>query len=147
MEHKYGNLTTEVMDMCHSEKDNHIVLRQMCWNLAYIADELAELNRVNSKAIEEVIEDLEAHGLKPEPKQEPKPEPKEDPTHGLEVELGKDSDILHGKCFICGKPVDDNNVGGVIIGGDGDGYRACAKCKGRFDMLVDIFVVPNSIYC
>lgn len=68
MEHKYGNLTTDIMDMCHSEKDNHIVLRQIAWNLAYIADELAELNRVNSKTIGEIVEDLSMHGLKPDEK-------------------------------------------------------------------------------
>ena len=55
MKKKYSELTTEVMGMCHSEKDNHIVLRQICWNLAYIADELAELNRVNSKTIGEIV--------------------------------------------------------------------------------------------
>ena len=66
MKKKYSELPTEVMGMCHSEKDNHIVLRQICWNLAYIADELAELNRVNSKTIGEIVEDLSMHGLKPE---------------------------------------------------------------------------------
>ncbi|MBO7070512.1 MAG: hypothetical protein J6W09_04385 [Bacteroidales bacterium] len=66
MKKKYSELTTEVMGMCHSEKDNHIVLRQICWNLAYIADELAELNRVNSKTIGEIVEDLSMNGLKPE---------------------------------------------------------------------------------
>ena len=66
MNRKYSDLTTEIMDMCHSEKDNHVVLRQIAWNLAYIADELAELNRVNSKTIGEIVEDLSMHGLKPE---------------------------------------------------------------------------------
>ena len=147
MNRKYRNITSVELNYCKSEKANWIAFKQIAYNLAHIADELAELNRVNSKTISEVIEDLEAHGLKPEPKQEPKPEPKEDPAPGLEVELGKDSDPLHGKCFICGKPVDDNNVGGIIIDGDGAAYRACAKCKDRFDMLVDVFVMPNSIYC
>ena len=144
MNKKYSEITCEVMDMCHSDKDTLIVLKQLAWNLA---DELAELNRVNSKTIMEVIEDLEAHGLKPEPKQERKQEPKKEATApGLAVELGEDSDPLHGKCFICGKPVDDMNVGGVIIDGDGDAYRACAKCKDRFSKLVDVFVMPNSVY-
>ena len=66
MEHKYAELTEAVMGMCHSDKDNIVVLRQICWNLGYIADELAELNRVNSKTIGEIVEDLEMHGLKPE---------------------------------------------------------------------------------
>lgn len=68
MEHKYSELTTDVMGMCHSEKENHIVLRQIAWNLAYIADELAELNRVNSKTIAEIAEDLSIHGLTPDEK-------------------------------------------------------------------------------
>lgn len=66
MERKYGNLTTEIMGMCHSDKDTLIVLKQICWNLAYIADELAELNRVNSKTIGDIVEEMSAHGLKPE---------------------------------------------------------------------------------
>ena len=66
MEHKYAELTEAVMGMCHSEKDNIVVFRQICWNLGYIADELAELNRVNSKTIGEIVEDLTVHGLKPE---------------------------------------------------------------------------------
>ena len=137
MEHKYGNLTTEIMDMCHSEKDNLIVLKQIAWNLAYIADELAEANRINAKTIGEIVEELESHGVKPE---------KEDEAPGLKAELNEDSDVFEGDCFICGKPVDDNNVGGVIIDGDGHTYRACAKCKRRFTMLTDRLVMPNSIY-
>lgn len=65
---KYSEVTTEVMGMCHSDKDTLIVLKQICWNLAYIADELAELNRVNSKTIGEIVEDLSMHGLKPDEK-------------------------------------------------------------------------------
>ena len=133
MKREYGNLTTEVMDMCHSEKDNHIVLRQICWNLAYIADELAEANRLNGKTIDEIVEELDILGVKPE-------------APGLEAKVKKENDILNGDCFICGKPVDDNNVGGVIIDGDGHTYRACAKCKRRFTMLTDRLVMPNSIY-
>ena len=139
MEHKYSEVTTEIMDMCHSEKDNHIVLRQIAWNLAYIADELAESNRLNARTIGEIVEDLEMHGIKPEPK-------KEDPTPGLEVELENESDVLHGACFICGKPVDSEKVGGIIIDGDGDAYRACAKCKNRFSKMVATIMMPNSIY-
>lgn len=140
MERKYGNLTSEIMDMCHSEKDNHIVLRQIAWNLAHIADELAESNRLNARTIGEIVEDLEMHGIKPEPK-------KEDPTPSLEVELENESDVLHGACFICGKPVDSEKVGGIVIDGDGNTYRACARCKDYFSKLVDVFVMPNSIYC
>lgn len=141
MERKYGNLTTEIMDMCHSEKDNHIVLRQIAWNLAYIADELAELNRVNSKTIGEIVEDLEMHGIKPEPE-------KEDAATGLEAEVKTESDIFNGTCFICWNPVDPKNVGGVIIDGDGHTYRACAKCKQRFAVMTDrLVMLPNSIFC
>lgn len=66
MDKKYSEVTTEVMGMCHSDKDTLIVLKQICWNLAYIADELAELNRVNSKTIGDIVEEMSAHGLKPE---------------------------------------------------------------------------------
>ena len=63
MEHKYGNLTTDIMDMCHSEKDNHIVLRQIAWNLAYIADELAEANRINSQTIGDICRTIDMSGI------------------------------------------------------------------------------------
>ena len=66
MDKKYSEVTTEVMGMCHSDKDTLIVLKQICWNLAYIADELTEANKVNSKTIKEIMDDLTAHGLKPE---------------------------------------------------------------------------------
>ena len=139
MERKYSNLTTEIMDMCHSEKDNHIVLRQIAWNLAYIADELAESNRLNARTIGEIVEDLEMHGIKPEHREE-------DPTPSLEAEVKTESDIFNGTCFICWNPVDPKNVGGVIIDGDGHTYRACAKCKQRFAVMTDRLVMPNSIY-
>lgn len=63
MERKYGNLTSEIMDMCHSEKDNHIVLRQIAWNLAYIADELAEANRINSQTIGDICRTIDMSGI------------------------------------------------------------------------------------
>lgn len=136
MERKYGNLTTEIMDMCHSEKDTLIVLKQICWNLSCIADELAELNRVNSKTIGEIVEDLSMHGLKPE-----------DNSPGLETEIvDKEKDVLGGKCFICGKPLDHKNVGGALIDSDGSTYCACFECKKKFGNLVSNLVMPNSFY-
>ena len=136
---KYSDLTSEIMDMCHSEKDNHIVLRQIAWNLAHIADELAESNRLNARTIGEIVEDLEMHGIKPEHREE-------DTAPSLEAEVKTESDIFNGTCFICGKPVDSEKVGGVIIDGDGHTYRACAKCKHRFAVMTDRLVMPNSIY-
>lgn len=136
---KYSDLTSEVMNMCHSEKDNVIIFRQIAWNLAHIADELAESNRLNARTIGEIVEDLEMHGIKPEPKEE-------DPTPSLEAEVKTESDIFNGTCFICWNPVDPKNVGGVIIDGDGHTYRACAKCKQRFAAMTDRLVMPNSIY-
>ena len=68
MDHKYGNLTTEVMDMCHRDQDTLIVLKQIAWNLAYIADELAEANRINSQTIGDICRtiDMSGIGLPPE---------------------------------------------------------------------------------
>ena len=65
---KYGDVTGRVMEMCHSEKDTLIVLKQICWNLAYIADELAEANRINSQTIGEICRtiDMSGIGLPPE---------------------------------------------------------------------------------
>ena len=63
---KYSDLNNEVMSLCRTDRDTIVALRQICWNLAYIADELAEANRINSKTIKEIMDDLTAHGLKPE---------------------------------------------------------------------------------
>lgn len=141
---KYSDLTSEIMDMCHSEKDNHIVFKQIAWNLAHICDNLdkinanlAEANDINRKTIGDIVNELESHGIKPE---------KEDAATGLRAELSEGADVFDGDCFICGKPVDDTNVGGIIIDGDGDSYRACAKCKNRFSKMVATIMMPNSIY-
>lgn len=66
MDRKYSEITDSVMNMCHSDRENWLVLRQIAYNLAGIADELAEANKVNSKTIKEIMDDLTAHGLKPE---------------------------------------------------------------------------------
>lgn len=68
MAHKYGDVTGMVMEMCHSDKDKLIVMKQICWNLAYIADELAEANRINSQTIGEICRtiDMSGIGLPPE---------------------------------------------------------------------------------
>lgn len=129
---KYSDLNNEVMSLCRTDRDTIVALRQICWNLAYIADELAEANRINSKTIGEIVEDLEMHGVKPDP--------------GFKAEVSAESDILNGSCFICGGEVDSEHVGGVIIDGDGHTYRACAKCKHRFSVMADRLVMPNSIY-
>ncbi len=65
MERKYSEITDSVMNMCHSDRENWLVLRQIAYNLAGIADELAEANRLNAKTIGEIMEDLESHGLRP----------------------------------------------------------------------------------
>ena len=66
MDRKYSEITDSVLNMCHSDRENWLVLRQIAYNLAGIADELAEANRINSKTIGEIVEELSAHGLKPE---------------------------------------------------------------------------------
>ena len=68
MAHKYGDLTGMVMEMCHRDQDNLIVMKQIAWNLAYIADELAEANRINSQTIGDICRtiDMSGIGLPPE---------------------------------------------------------------------------------
>ena len=65
---KYGDVTGMVMEMCRRDQDTLIVLKQICWNLAYIADELAEANRINSQTIGEICRtiDMSGIGLPPE---------------------------------------------------------------------------------
>lgn len=68
MERKYGDLTSNIMEMCHRDKDKLIVMKQIAWNLAYIADELAEANRINSQTIGDICRtiDMSGIGLPPE---------------------------------------------------------------------------------
>ena len=139
-----GDITGEIMDMCHSEKDNHIVFKQIAWNLAHICDNLdkinanlAEANDINRKTIGEIVEELESHGVKPE---------KEDETPGLKADVQLDSLGLGDNCFICGMVLDYENIGGVIIDGYGTTYCACSKCRWKFSNMLSTILLPDEIY-
>lgn len=116
----YGNSTEEFLRNVVAKEQKDFILKEIAQNLAYIADELAEANRFNV-------------GLEKEP--DPKPESQDDKKN----------------CFICGKEIELKDGcyddGGCIITSEGDLFLACPKCKGRFDSLVQVFVMPNEVFC
>ena len=140
-----GDITGEVMNMCHSDKENFIVLKQIAWNLAHICDQLdrmndnlAEANKLNAKTIGDIVDELDSHNVK-------KPE-KEDPTPGLKAEVSLDSLGLGDNCFICGQPLDYEKIGGVIIDGYGATYCACMKCRRKFSNMLSAILLPDEMY-
>lgn len=116
----YGNSTEEFLRNVVAKEQKDYILKEIAQNLAYIADELAESNRFNV-------------GLEKEP--DPKLEPQDDKKN----------------CFICGKEIELKDGcyddGGCIITSEGDLFLACPKCKKRFDALVQVFVMPNEVFC
>lgn len=136
MKHEYAELTNDIMEMCHGPQDNHVVFRQIAWNLAHIADELAETNRINSQTIGDICKTIDMSvGLPPE---------KEAP--GLKADVKLDSLGLGDNCFICGGALDYENIGGVIIDGYGATYCACGKCRNKFSNMLGTILLPNEMY-
>lgn len=121
-EKAYRKFTTDVMEKFGDDFNPYLHINYM---LSCIADELAELNRVNSMTIKEVVDDLTAHGLVEEPK----------PIKG------------ENECFICGKPLEHDEHGGVIVDSEGNAYYSCKKCRKKFDALVSHFVFPGEVFC
>lgn len=125
----YGRSSEEYLRCVPTKEPNALILKDIAQNLAYIADELAESNRFNQELNGFCHMRFDDVRLDQEP--DSKPEPQDDKN----------------KCFICGNGVDLKNVGGIVMTGDGDTFCACEKCKKRFDALVQVFVMPNEVYC
>lgn len=70
MDRKYSEITDSVMNMCHSDRENWLVLRQIAYNLASIADELAEANRINSQTIGDICRTIDMSGIGLPPQEE-----------------------------------------------------------------------------
>lgn len=117
----YGNSTEEFLRNVTAKEQKDYILKEIAQNLAYIADELADANKINKKSLKEAYESIAGS----------------DRTECVSTD----------KCFICGRPVDFAKVGGTVITDDGDFFFACANCKERFDALVQVFVMPNEVFC
>ena len=70
MDRKYSEITDSVMNMCHSDRENWLVFRQIAYNLAGIADELAEANRINSQTIGDICRTIDMSGIGLPPQEE-----------------------------------------------------------------------------
>ena len=68
MERKYRDITALEIGACQKVTDDSLILKQIAYNLAYIADELAEANRINSQTIGDICRtiDMSGIGLPPE---------------------------------------------------------------------------------
>lgn len=128
----YGNATEDFLGNVVAKEPKDYILKKIAQNLAYIADELSIANEINNRSLSEAYRCLEDSGVR---------EHKQDGY----LELGIDNAPSH--CFICGKETDMKKVGGLIMNGDGDTFCACSKCRDRFDSLVQIFVMPNEVFC
>jgi hypothetical protein len=118
----YGNSTEDFLRNVVAKEQKDYILKDIAQNLAYIADELAESNRLNRE--------LNGFEVRAEREPDPKPEPQDD----------------NKKRFICGRPVDFAKLGGTVVTDDGDFFFACANCKKRFYSIVQVPVMPNEVF-
>ena len=130
----YGNNTKDFLGCVVSKEQKDFILKEIAQNLAYIADELAEANRINKESIRSMVEELSECGVEA---------PKEEPKSNL-LELGIDNGPT--ECFICGRKLDLKRVSGLIMDSYGNSYCACDNCLHKFDALVGHFIMPNEIY-
>ena len=125
----YTDITGEVF-MTNRAVDDTVILRQIAYNIAHLADEVRTLRRdligFSDDAVEEDTE---------ETKEESKEESGED----------KEESDKRETCFICGRKLHIRDAAGVIING-GDISCCCKNCSDKFDKLVDVFVMPNSVF-
>ena len=70
MDRKYSEITDSVLNMCHSDRESWLVLSQIAYNLAGIADELAEANRINSQTIGDICRTIDMSGIGLPPQEE-----------------------------------------------------------------------------
>lgn len=133
MERKYRDATAVEVGVCQKVTDDSLILKQIAYNLAHIADELAESNRFNREL------NGFCHMRFDEVRLEQEPDPKQEPQGDKK------------NCFICGKEIELKDGcyddGGCIITSEGDLFLACPKCKNRFDALIQHFVMPNEVFC
>jgi hypothetical protein len=130
----YGSSTEDYLRNIPYKTDTDKILKEIAQNLAYIADELADSNRINKDSIRCMVDELSECGVEA---------PKEEPKSEL-LELGIDNGPT--ECFICGKELDLKRVSGLIMDSYGNSYCACERCLHKFDALVGHLLMPNEIY-
>lgn len=131
----YGSSTESYLKNIPISSGTNYILKEVAQNLAYIADELAEANRINKESIRSMVDELSECGVEA---------PKEEPKSNL-LELGIDNGPT--ECFICGRKLDLKRVSGLIMDSYGNSYCACDNCLHKFDALIQHFVMPNEVFC
>ena len=70
MDRKYSEITDSLLSRCYSERESWLVMKQIAYNLASIADELAEANRINSQTIGDICRTIDMSGIGLPPQEE-----------------------------------------------------------------------------
>ena len=136
IERLYRDITNMAVDEIRVNKpdtyiDDSGILTQIMYNLAHIADELRALRRDC-----EIVEWVDSNQEDDEQETEDEKE-----SESTEDESEDKKEI----CFICGKKLNIKDASGVIHNGD-ETYCCCQKCSGKFDALIDHFIMPTSMF-
>ena len=63
MERKYRDITSGAFDSVHDDSDYYLIFMQIAYNLAHIADELAESNRIRRDGLIQQVQDAYAKAI------------------------------------------------------------------------------------
>lgn len=135
MKKTYGSSTEDYLRNIPYKTDTDKILKEIAQNLAYIADELSDMNGhlhnidIDLSDVVELVEDDSIF------------ESEEDEDGTFRVEC-----VGAEKCFICGKSVDLCDCGGMIVDSDGNTTCACADCKPKFDAIIGD-IVGRKVRC
>lgn len=139
----YGESTEEYLMNVPYKTETNKILKQIAQNLAYIADELSELNEWGGdiweaiQGIDNNTAEMCGHVLPPyeehrEEDEEPEPQERQ-------------------KCFICGKEIELKDGcyddGGCIFDSHGNLTMACKDCANLFDAIISHDILGRKVHC
>lgn len=133
----YGKSTEEYLMNVPYKTETNKILKQIAQNLAYIADELSQGNEERHKIGNDVfcVRDFLECDLGPI-------------IYGSHNPNANDSEgDVTEKCFICGKPVNLLNAGGVIVDSHGHMTVSCKDCGNLFDAIIARDILGCPVNC
>ena len=143
MEKTYGSSTEDYLKNVSAKEPRDYTLKQIAQNLAYIADELNELNKCGGdiweaiQGIDNNTAEMCGYVLPPSEEhreEDEEPEPQE-----------------RQKCFICGKEIELKDGcyddGGCIIDSHGNLTMACKDCANLFDAIISHDILGRKVRC
>ena len=142
----YGESTEYYLNNVPSKTETNSILKQIAQNLAYIADELSELNEWGGD-IWEAIQGIDNNTAEMCGYVLP---PSEKHNHNTEDENTEPQDAKK-KCFICGKEIELKDGcyddGGCIIDSHGNFTMACKDCANLFDAIISHDILGRKVRC